>query len=120
MRTDAQFLWDVIDAVDSIDRFLSNRSPTDFQADELLRSAVHEKLIIIGEAAGSLSDPLTVKYPAIPWRKIRLFRNAVIHGYFKINWDIIWGAATKDAPELRRAATEILAKEFPHFRPENT
>ena len=119
MRTDAQYLWDVIEAADAIDRFIANKNQSQFEQDEMLRSAVHSKLIIMGEAVTHLSEPLTAKYPQIPWHKIRGFRNAVIHGYFKVNWEIIWAAATQNAHALRDVATEMLATEFPHQQPEN-
>ena len=119
MRTDAQYLWDIVEAADAIERFITGKSFSQFQSDDMLRSAIHAKLIIIGEAVTQLSETLTAKYPAIPWVQIRGFRNIAIHGYFKIDWDIVWGAAIKDAPVLRKAATEILAKEFPHLDPEH-
>lgn len=120
MRTDAQYLWDIVDAADAIDRFIGARKMDQFIADDLVRSAVHAKLIIIGEAVGRLNPTLTDKYPSIPWHQIRGFRNAVVHGYFKIDWDIVWTAATKDAHQLRDIAEEMLKNEFPQFRPEDT
>ncbi len=119
MRTDAHYLWDIVDAADAIDRFLAGKNLQQFGSDEMTRSAVHAKLIIIGEAVAQLSDSLTGKYPSVPWQKIRGFRNAVVHGYFKIDWDIMWGAATKDAHVLREAASQMLDSEFPNFRIEN-
>jgi len=120
MRTEAQYLWDIVEAADAIDRFMGERSLDQFIRDDMARSAVHVKLIIIGEAVSHLSPALTDKYPSIPWHKIRGFRNAVIHGYFKIDWDIVWAAATQDAHDLRAVATEMLRQEFPQFRPERS
>ncbi len=119
MRTEAHYLWDIVEAVDSIDRFMAGKSESEFQQDEMLRSAVHAKLIVIGEAVCNLSEPLLHKYPDVPWAKIRGFRNAVIHGYFKIDWDIIWGAATTEAHELRDAVEIILRQEYPGIDPEH-
>jgi uncharacterized protein with HEPN domain len=119
MRTEAQYLWDIIEASDAIDRFIGTKTMEQFLQDDMLRSAVYAKLIIIGEAVSKLSTGLTDKYPSIPWQKIRGFRNAVIHGYFKVDWDIVWTSGTQDAHDLRQAATEMLEREFPHVRPEN-
>ena len=98
VRTDAQYLWDIIDAADAIDRFLIGKTLSAFGEDELLRAAIQTKLIIIGEAVTQLSKPLTDKYPQVPWQQIRGFRNAVIHGYFKIDWDILWKRGNKRRP----------------------
>lgn len=117
MRTEAQYL---IDAADAIDRFIGQRTMDQFILDDMARSAVHAKLIIVGEAVSRLTPALTGKYPVIPWHKIRGFRNAVIHGYFKIDWDIVWAAATQDARQLRTVAEEMLKTEFPNHRAEDT
>jgi uncharacterized protein with HEPN domain len=119
MRNEAQFLWDITEAADAIDRFMGTTPMDQFMQDDMMRSAVYAKLIIIGEAVSHLSPALTEKYPSIPWHKIRGFRNAVIHGYLKIDWDIVWTAATQDAHQLRQVATDMLQQEFPHIGPEN-
>lgn len=119
MRTEAQYLWDIIEAADAIDGFIGAVTMEQFIVNDLIRSAVYAKLIIIGEAVSKLSSGLTDKYPVIPWHKIRGLRNAVIHGYFKIDWDIVWTSATQDAHQLRQVASDMLQREFPHIRPEN-
>jgi uncharacterized protein with HEPN domain len=108
-----------MEAAEAIERFLHGKTEANLDEDEMLRSAIHAKLIIIGEAVSHLTSALTDKYPNVPWQKITGFRNFVVHGYFKIDWDIIWNTATQDVPALRATAARILEKEFPQLRPEN-
>jgi uncharacterized protein with HEPN domain len=84
----------------------------DFQKSELIRSAVVQKLGIIGEAAARTSDELKSRHVRIPWPQIIAFRNILIHAYFGIDWNEVWKAATVDCPQLRREIAEILLTRF--------
>ena len=71
-----------------------------------------QKLAIIGEAAGRISDELTDRHPQIPWPQIIAFRNILIHAYFGIDWNEVWKSATVDCPVLRGQVAGILTEEF--------
>jgi uncharacterized protein with HEPN domain len=47
-------------------------------------------LEIIGEAANRLPEDLKDKNEEIDWHKIIGLRNRIVHGYFGINYNIIW------------------------------
>ena len=60
MPRDARtYLWDALHAADLIVRFVDGRSFTEYQADDLVRSAVERQFEIIGEALNQSSriDP---------------------------------------------------------------
>jgi uncharacterized protein with HEPN domain len=75
------------------------------------------KLIIIGEAAARLPKTLRKRYPQVEWEDLIIFRNLAVHVYFAVKWENVWAAASKDAPEVRRLVSDILAKEFPDRLP---
>ena len=52
--------------------------------------AVVRNFEIIGEAASRLPEDLRDKTPEVDWHKIRGLRNRIVHGYFGINYRIIW------------------------------
>jgi uncharacterized protein with HEPN domain len=83
-----------------------------FSESELLRSAVVQKLAVIGEAAARLPGTLHTAHAEVPWSRIVAFRNILIHAYFGVDWDVVWISATKEAPALRKQVTEILRTEF--------
>jgi len=112
MRREELYLTDIIEAADAIQRFLVDVGQNTFLRDELLQSAVLQKLMIIGEAASRLSKEFRDKHPEIEWEDIIGFRNIVVHAYFAVEWSIVWVAATQETPELRRKITEILTKEY--------
>lgn len=97
---------------DAIRKFLDGVEEARFLQDDLLRSAVLQKLSIIGEAASHLSKGFCERHPEVDWRGIVGFRNIAIHSYFAIEWPIVWVAATKEAPELRERVAAILTDEF--------
>ena len=112
MRRDELYLNDIIEAADHIATFLEQTHFEGFQQSELVRSAVVQKLAIIGEAAARISDDLTGRYPQIPWPQIVAFRNILIHAYFGIDWNEVWKASKVDCPALRGQVADILATEF--------
>jgi uncharacterized protein with HEPN domain len=112
MRPEELYLTDIIEAADAIQRFLKDVDQNAFLQNELLQSAVLQKLMIIGEAASRLSKEFRDKHSEIEWEDIVGFRNIAIHAYFAVEWSIVWVAATQEAPELRRKIADILAKEY--------
>jgi uncharacterized protein with HEPN domain len=112
MRRDDLYLNGIIEAADHIAAFLGQTDFEAFRQSELVRSAVVQKLAIIGEAAARISDEVKSRYPQIPWPQIVAFRNILIHAYFGIDWGEVWKAAQIDCPALRREVTGILSTEF--------
>jgi uncharacterized protein with HEPN domain len=112
MRRDDLYLNDIVEAADHIAAFLSATSFEGFLNSELIRSAVVQKLAIIGEAAGRISDDLRGRYSQIPWPRIVAFRNILIHAYSGIDWHQVWKSARVDCPALRGQVAGILITEF--------
>ncbi|MBL7141449.1 MAG: DUF86 domain-containing protein [Planctomycetes bacterium] len=108
MRREALCLRDIVEAADAVGRFVADTTEDEFAGDEVLRSAVLQKLTVIGEAASRLSRDFRAAHPSIPWADIIAFRNIAVHAYFSVDWSIVWVAATEDAPRLRRQLAEIL------------
>lgn len=112
MRREELYLRDILEAADHIAEFLATSGLSGFQESELVRSAVTQKLTLIGEAGARVSDELKTRHPEVPWPKIVGLRNILIHAYFGIDWDIVWRAASRRTPVLREQVARILAAEF--------
>lgn len=83
---------------------------TEFAANDILRRAVLQRLTEIGEAAARVSPALRARHPAIPWSDIVAFRNIAVHAYFAVDWDLVWNAATLDAPDLAERIAALLGQ----------
>ncbi|HVN14724.1 MAG TPA: HepT-like ribonuclease domain-containing protein [Anaerolineales bacterium] len=112
MRPEKLYLTDIVEAAQAIERFIMGESFEEFERNEMMNSAVLQKLTIIGEAASRLPKEFTKRFPEIPWADIVAFRNIAIHEYFAIRWDIAWNAATEDVPMLKGQIEKLLREEL--------
>jgi uncharacterized protein with HEPN domain len=61
-----------------------------FLEDEKTTDAVVRNFEIIGEAANRIDPQFRNQYPDIEWKRIRGFRNRIVHDYFGIDYEIVW------------------------------
>lgn len=108
MRREEQYLADILEASDAIGRFLTGIEKNGFLEDEVLQSAVLQKLIVIGEAAARLPKGFQEVHSDVEWVDVIGFRNIAVHAYFSVNWSIVWNTAVKDVPILRTRIAKIL------------
>lgn len=102
MRSDALYLADILDAIEAIERFVTGFDEARFLSDELVQSAVLQKLSIIGEAAARLSDAARDGLPEIPWKEIIGFRNIAVYANFPVDWRIVFVTVVDDLPVLKQ------------------
>ena len=107
MRDAAERLRDILEAIAAINRY-ADRDKKTFEADELLQGWFLRHLQIIGEAARALPENTKALAPGVPWQKIIGMRNILVHGYFDIDTDIVWDAATRDIPTLKPRVERLL------------
>jgi uncharacterized protein with HEPN domain len=107
MRDAKERLRDILDAIAAIGRY-RDRDKAAFERDELLQVWFLRHLQIIGEAARALPEDIRALAPQISWSEIIGMRNILVHGYFDIDTDIVWGAATRDVPALKPAVEQLL------------
>ena len=58
-----------------------------------------------------MPDEFRQKYPHIQWRAIAGMRDRLIHGYFGIDYDIVWDVVINKVPDLQQEIEEILRNE---------
>ena len=112
MRPEKLYLTDIVEAAQAIARFIMGENYYEFEQNEMMNSAVLQKLTVIGEAASRLPKEFTSRFPEIPWVDIIGFRNIAVHEYFAIHWDIAWVAASEEVPVLKDQVERILREEF--------
>jgi uncharacterized protein with HEPN domain len=107
VRQDRQFLDDILGAIRVIEQY-TPRDRGAFDSDPPVQSHLLRHIQLIGEAAARLSQAVKAKHPEIPWRQIAGMRNAIVHAYFRIDWNEVWNTATRDIPTLRPLIETIL------------
>lgn len=98
----------ILDAITEVQSYTKDIRFEDFTKNSMMKFAVIKQLEIIGEAANHISEKLKENYSEIEWREIIGLRNILIHEYFGVDENIVWGIITKDMPKLKNQATRIL------------
>lgn len=98
----------MLDACQSVARFIARRKRVDLDEDEMLRFALVRAIEIIGEAASKVSPEGRQVMPAVPWREAVGIRNRLVHAYFDIDLDVLWITATTAIPALSVQLETIL------------
>ena len=107
------YLADRVEAADAIAQFIAGLREEDFLGSDLVRSAVLQKLMIIGEAAAKVSDGIKERHAGIPWADMIGFRNIAAHAYFAMRWPTAWVIASEQVPKVQSRIAAILKSEFP-------
>jgi uncharacterized protein with HEPN domain len=103
-------LFDIKESIDSIENYLGNKR--DFKvyiSNKMLRRAVEREFEIIGEAMNRI-DKIDTELNIKSKKQIISMRNRVIHGYDKIDDEIIWGTIVRHLPILKKEV-DILMQE---------
>lgn len=110
-RRDINYIIDIREAIDNIGEYAKGLDYDDFIKDKKTRDAVVHNIEIIGEATKNLSDFLRERYSQIPWKSMAGVRDRLAHGYFDVNYEIVWNIIEQELPKLLTHINEILTQE---------
>ncbi|UFT99269.1 DUF86 domain-containing protein [Radiobacillus kanasensis] len=102
------FLEDIYNAAVKIETFTKGQSFDDFLDNDLVSDAVVKNILVIGEATKNIPEQIRKENPHIEWRKMAGMRDMMIHGYFSINYRIVWDVVQNKIPELIQQIKELL------------
>ena len=104
IHTETQYLLDRVQGLEK----------ETFLHDETLKRAFVRSLEIIGEAVKQLPNDIKQRYSHLEWRAMAGMRDRLIHGYFGVDYDIVWDVVTNKIPELQQTVEHILRQEGTH------
>jgi uncharacterized protein with HEPN domain len=99
------YLDHILQAIRRIDRYIEDVDIAEFLATEEKQDAVIRNLEVIGEAAAAIGrkyPEFIEQCPDIPLKPAYGMRNSLIHGYFKIDYQMVWNTLENDLPELKQ------------------
>ena len=82
-----------------------------FLSEPTVRRAFVRSIEIMGEAAKGVPQPFRDKYHDVPWPAIAGMRDRLIHGYFAVDYEIVWDVVQNKVPPLRDQLQQILQGE---------
>lgn len=112
MRDFKLYLQDILRAIRAIENFVEGMSFEEFKKDDKTASAVIRKLEIIGEATKKIPKQIREKYPLVPWKAMARMRDVLIHGYFAVDYKIVWDTIKKDLPIIKKKVMDVKSKEM--------
>ena len=107
----AEYLGHILQAIERIGRYTEDMSERAFLETELTQDAVIRNFEIIGEASRNIErncPEFTASHPDLPLLNAYEMRNALAHGYFRVDLEIIWRTIQNDLPALQRQIVDVL------------
>lgn len=108
MSRDPQRLLDylahIVEAIERINRYTGGMDEPTFLRDLLVQDAVLRNFGIIGETSNNIEKhypEFAAAHPELPLAFAYQMRNAVVHGYFKVDLEIVWKTIQSDLRALQ-------------------
>ena len=117
MKRDPQRLSDylnhILEAIERIEEYVSELDEMAFLGNKLVQDAVIRNFEVIGEASNNIEKrfpEFVAAHPELPLASAYQMRNAVAHGYFQVDFEILWKTIQRDLPSLHTKVEEIRVK----------
>jgi uncharacterized protein with HEPN domain len=101
------YLQDILISIVKIEEFVDDMDYIRFINDDKTVSAVIMKLEIIGETVKNIPREVRTKHKDIPWKDMAGIRDKLIHGYFSIDYRIIWNVIKDRLPDLKSKIKKV-------------
>lgn len=99
------YLSHIQEAIERIEQYTEDTSELDFLNSSLLQDAVIRNFEVLGEASHNIEvnfPTFVAAHPELPLADAYQMRNALSHGYFKVDLELVWRTIHNDLPELHR------------------
>lgn len=108
MKSQLNYLKHILDECDYLIQESRSITLDEFIADLNRTRAFVRSIEIIGEATKNLSTDLKLKYNHVEWKKIAGTRDRLIHGYFDVDYELIFDVVKNKIPDLRFNVASII------------
>jgi uncharacterized protein with HEPN domain len=95
-----QRVQDILSCIHNIQAYTQGMNLAMFEENPIVVRAVAFEFVTMGEAARAIPEDIQQRYPGIPWDKMHLIRNVIVHEYFRIDEQILWKTCQEDVVKL--------------------
>ncbi len=106
-----EYLRHILDEAAYLTRCSQGLSREEFLQDDTLERAFVRSLEIIGEATKNVSAEIRLRYSHVDWRAMAAMRDRLIHGYFGVDYNIVWDVVVNRMPALQKDIQRIIQEE---------
>jgi uncharacterized protein with HEPN domain len=109
----SDYLNHILEAIERIEEYVSELDEMVFLGNKLVQDAVIRNFEVIGEASNNIEKrfpEFVAAHPELPLASAYQMRNAVAHGYFQVDFEILWKTIQRDLPGLHTKVEEIRVK----------
>lgn len=97
------YVQHILQAIERIEHYCEDETELSFLNNELLQDAVVRNLEIIGEASNNIlknCPDFVEQHPELPLKATYQMRNAIAHGYFAVDWEMVWATIQENLSEF--------------------
>jgi uncharacterized protein with HEPN domain len=105
------YLDHILEAIERINRYVGNMDEEEFLGDEKTQDAAIRNFEIIGEASRNIEryhPDFAASHPEVPWGIAYEMRNALAHGYFLVDVEIVWKTIHSDLPGMTAQILQMM------------
>ncbi|MCL5783947.1 MAG: DUF86 domain-containing protein [Patescibacteria group bacterium] len=107
-KTPKFFLQHILESIGWIEKEVEDLTEEEFLKNVPIQDAVVRRFEIIGETVRNLPDEYKENHSEIEWHKAMAMRNLLIHGYFGVDFKIVWDTAKQTLPEFKKQIEHLL------------
>ena len=99
--------------LEAINNVIQSPTAVPFEAyprQQILRFEVLKNLEIIGEAAYLITKEFREEHQEIAWNEVIGMRHVLVHGYYQIRDEIVWGTIQTDLFPLKDKIERLICK----------
>lgn len=106
-----EYLRHISDEMAYLEQETQRLNKNTFIQDETIKRAFVRSLEVIGETVKNISVDFRQTHSHIDWRGMAGMRDRLIHGYFGVDYDIVWDVVANKIPLLKLDIQQIMQEE---------
>jgi uncharacterized protein with HEPN domain len=106
------YLGHMLEAVGRIQKYVDDVDEVSFLSNRLVQDAVIRNFEIVGEASNNIEKyfpQFSLQHPDLPLAVAYQMRNSLVHGYFKVDLELIWQTIQVSLPPLHTQLISVLS-----------